>query len=320
MKQAIVVGDSVLDHLRLGRVTRQSPEAPDCPVVELEQERWELGGAANVARWLAAVDGLAVTYFGQWPLDDSRTLFERLCGRANVYPNPSLCPNFGLVTTKERLIVREGNRLRHLARVDQDTTMEVGLTEVARTLRRLDNLEIAAIVVADYDKGVFHGAAGRQFALGLSHLARERGVPLIVNSKVIDRWCDMPVSYLLCNRAEFDRSRLAGSHDTLPTEARVVVVTQGERGVCVRFRTTESDETAGFAAHTRQVVDVTGAGDAFLAGLTAERLRAGERDSVWSGSFARGYVQRLVAEGQRWAARCCEQVGVGTPIGGRMEE
>ena len=323
MKQVVIVGDAMADHLRIGRITRQSPEAPDCPVVDLEEERWELGGAANVARWLAAVEGLMVTYFGQWPLRPilERDRFEILCSHANIIPDSTLCPDLGFLTTKERLIVREGNRLRHLARVDSDTTMKASEARVATTLRRLREgyPSAAAIVVADYDKGVFRGDAGCQLALGLSQIACERGVPLIVNSKVIDRWRAVPVSCLICNQDEFNRSALASEFDDLTWvagdapwfAADLVLVTLGAAGVRAYCRgggvRGPRAQVRDFPSLAGRVEDVTGAGDAFLAGLACEWLRHGF------------LLTDLVGTGQHWAAVCCEQVGVGTPIGGRLD-
>ena len=44
----VVVGDAMLDHFMIGKVSRISPEAP-VPVVEFEREFSLPGGAANVA-------------------------------------------------------------------------------------------------------------------------------------------------------------------------------------------------------------------------------------------------------------------------------
>src|SRR5437867_6738219 len=49
----LVVGDVMLDHFIWGSVARISPEAP-VPVVDFERENFMPGGAANVARNLAA--------------------------------------------------------------------------------------------------------------------------------------------------------------------------------------------------------------------------------------------------------------------------
>src|ERR1043166_8800612 len=51
----LVVGDVMLDHFIWGSVGRISPEAP-VPVVDFERENFMPGGAANVARNLAALN------------------------------------------------------------------------------------------------------------------------------------------------------------------------------------------------------------------------------------------------------------------------
>ena len=47
-KNIAVIGDMMLDGYFLGDVTRVSPEAP-VPVVEIDNEFFKFGGAANVA-------------------------------------------------------------------------------------------------------------------------------------------------------------------------------------------------------------------------------------------------------------------------------
>jgi len=47
-QNVLVIGDIILDHYLQGAVERISPEAP-VPVVNVVQESYRLGGAANVA-------------------------------------------------------------------------------------------------------------------------------------------------------------------------------------------------------------------------------------------------------------------------------
>src|SRR5947208_14460791 len=56
--RVLVVGDVMLDHFIWGSVGRISPEAP-VPVVDFERENFMPGGAANVARNLAALNAPA---------------------------------------------------------------------------------------------------------------------------------------------------------------------------------------------------------------------------------------------------------------------
>src|SRR5690349_10188793 len=52
-----VIGDVMLDHFLFGRVDRISPEAP-VPVVRFERDEFRLGGAANVAANVRALEGV----------------------------------------------------------------------------------------------------------------------------------------------------------------------------------------------------------------------------------------------------------------------
>jgi bifunctional ADP-heptose synthase (sugar kinase/adenylyltransferase) len=54
-RRILVLGDIMLDEFIWGSVRRISPEAP-VPVVQFERESFMPGGAANVARNLAALE------------------------------------------------------------------------------------------------------------------------------------------------------------------------------------------------------------------------------------------------------------------------
>ena len=56
-----VVGDMMIDSYLLGDVTRISPEAP-VPVVNVNKERFVLGGAANVSNNLRNLNSQVITY------------------------------------------------------------------------------------------------------------------------------------------------------------------------------------------------------------------------------------------------------------------
>ena len=56
-----VIGDMMLDEYLIGKVNRISPEAP-VPIVNIEKERFVLGGASNVANNLTSLGGKAYVY------------------------------------------------------------------------------------------------------------------------------------------------------------------------------------------------------------------------------------------------------------------
>ena len=57
--RVLVVGDVMVDHYVSGRVSRVSDEAP-VPIVQVTDERWTAGGAANVAANIAGLGGRAI--------------------------------------------------------------------------------------------------------------------------------------------------------------------------------------------------------------------------------------------------------------------
>src|SRR5207247_3643419 len=75
----LVVGDVMLDHFIWGSVGRISPEAP-VPVVDFERENFMPGGAANVARNLAALSAPA-ELFGIVGQDSSGDQLKALLSR-----------------------------------------------------------------------------------------------------------------------------------------------------------------------------------------------------------------------------------------------
>src|ERR1700742_2737819 len=75
--RVLVLGDVMLDHYVYGAVTRLSPEAP-IPVIHVERERFLPGGAANVARNIAALGGQAVLVGLIGEDDGARTLCDLL--------------------------------------------------------------------------------------------------------------------------------------------------------------------------------------------------------------------------------------------------
>lgn len=304
-----VVGDCILDHHRYVRYSRPSPEDPDCPVCVDEREKWELGGAANVARWIAGLSDVGgVNLYAHWPRRAAHTprLFECL-DQAGVHLSTYFDDDSGRGTVKERVYVEEeGRPSRQVVRIDEDTNVAlteleaVGLTEYWRGVLNYHPVP-AALVVADYRKGVFTGGAGQSLIANLTAFADEFQIPLIVNSKRPQLWDFCAADFLVCNRYE----RAPATH---VLAARCEIVTLAECGVYAKVAGGPYVEQETLLPTLP--VDVTGAGDAFLAGLTVHLVGSG---------FRRGDVlteERLrssLVDAQLAAAHCCTQTGCGTP-------
>ena len=75
-KKIAVIGDMMLDGYFWGDVKRISPEAP-VPVLEVEEEFFRFGGAANVALNILKLGGIPVP-IGVIGYDSSGTIFNSL--------------------------------------------------------------------------------------------------------------------------------------------------------------------------------------------------------------------------------------------------
>ena len=80
--RVLVVGDVMLDRYWFGEVSRISPEAP-VPVVKVDRIEERLGGAANVARNVAAL-GAGVSLLSVTGGDEAGACLGRLLEEENI--------------------------------------------------------------------------------------------------------------------------------------------------------------------------------------------------------------------------------------------
>ena len=271
---AVIVGDVMLDEFVFGRVTRISPEAP-VPVVEFDREECRVGGAGNVARNVQALGG-SVAVIGLVGSDDGGKRVLETFVAAGISPRGIVTDASRPTTRKLRIVT---NRNQQVARVDYERDTEPA-PEIENALLAALEAEAPAarvIVVSDYLKG----AVTRRIAGRAIDLARGRGVPVLVDPKVphLDYYAGATV--ITPNNAEAETA----SHTRIRThaEARAAARTIRDRVECQSVLMTRGeagmwliDDTAeGYLpAATREVADVTGAGDTVIATL-ALALAAG---------------------------------------------
>src|SRR6478672_3320045 len=111
----LVVGDVMLDHFIWGSVGRISPEAP-VPVVDFERESFMPGGAANVARNLAALQ-VNTELFGTVGHDQAarqlkELLKEQHIGCDGLLPHPARATSL-----KTRIVAHK----QQVVRIDRET-------------------------------------------------------------------------------------------------------------------------------------------------------------------------------------------------------
>jgi D-beta-D-heptose 7-phosphate kinase / D-beta-D-heptose 1-phosphate adenosyltransferase len=261
-----VVGDVMLDEYLTGAVERVSPEAP-VPVVHVRGSEHRLGGAANVARQIAAL-GARVTLAGVIGDDEAGSRLRELCAAAGIDGGAVLSVAARQTTRKLRVL----GQSQQLLRLDFEDAAPCGKQLSARLLEALTAAPPPdAIVLSDYAKGVLEDET-------LAGIMRARGnVPVVVDPKHRDFGRYRGASTLTPNLRELeaaagrkldgaDAAGLAAVARELLTRSGLesMVVTLGGRGMLVVPR---SGAELAVPAIRRDVFDVTGAGDTAIAVL-----------------------------------------------------
>jgi len=260
--RVLVVGDAMLDRYWFGEVERISPEAP-VPIVRVTREEHRLGGAANVARNIAAFGAQAtlLTVIGD---DEPARVLTRLLTEAGVVAQ--LGHDAQLTTTVK---LRVSGRAQQLVRVDFENAPD---HEVLAAM--LPEFEAAldchdAVLFSDYGKG------GLAHITAMIGMARAAGKPVLVDPKGSDYARYAGATVLTPNRAEF--TQVAGAwtdEDDLRRRAQdlrrrlgleALLVTRSEDGMTLFDAAGQLD----VAAEAREVFDITGAGDTVIATLAA---------------------------------------------------
>jgi len=283
-RRVLVVGDVMLDRYWHGSVDRISPEAP-VPVVRVSREEERLGGAANVALNVKTL-GSRVTLLTVVGTDSAAASLKVLLEQQGI--ETRLGQDARLRTIVKLRVI---GRAQQLLRIDFENepdheVLQQMLDDFMQELPAHD-----AVLFSDYGKG------------GLTHItqmieaARQAGKPVLVDPKGSDYARYAGATVITPNRSELMQVVGAwGSEEQLAEKAHAMRASLGIETLLL----TRSDEgmtifdargSAHEAAQTREVFDVTGAGDTVIATM-AVLLAAGvdARDAMAHANRAGGIV------------------------------
>jgi rfaE bifunctional protein kinase chain/domain len=258
--RVLIVGDVMLDRYWFGDASRVSPEAP-VPVVLVEREEARPGGAANVARNCVAL-GAATRLLSVIGEDEHGRRLAELVDAAGVQASFHVDASMP-TTVKLRVVARQ----QQLLRIDFETppSSEVLASTLAAFEQALPLCDV--VILSDYGKG---GLAHIARMIGL---ARDAGRPVLVDPKGDDYARYRGASVVTPNRAELrevvgtwkDEVDLARRVEALRAELEIgaLLVTRSEHGMSL-FRAAGAVHVP---AQTREVYDVSGAGDTVIAAL-----------------------------------------------------
>jgi len=261
-RRVLVVGDVMLDRYWHGAVDRISPEAP-VPVVRVSREEERLNGAANVALNIKTL-GARVTLLTVVGCDEAASRLRVLLEQQGI--ETRLGEDARLRTIVKLRVI---GRAQQLLRIDFENepdheVLEQMLDDFERELPMHD-----VVLFSDYGKG------------GLTHItrmietARAAGKPVLVDPKGSDYTRYAGATVITPNRGELaqvvgawsSEAQLVERAQALRDRLRVdaLLLTRSEEGMTLF----DDGGSVNEPAQTREVFDVTGAGDTVIAAMTA---------------------------------------------------
>lgn len=264
-KKVLLLGDLMLDSYTFGKVKRISPEAP-VPILHAGKEEELPGGAGNVALNLRSL-GCEVVLCGRIGEDRAAVLLKQKFQDEQIDFIPVIEANYR-TPIKHRLIADN----QQLIRIDYEEISSLPETLIAPALEKLEEKikQVDIVALSDYGKGFLTAP----FCKALIAFVKKHKKKIIVDPKGLDYSKYRGVDLIKPNRKEaYDASHLPTTEpirhaaDKLLeiTEAESIVITLSEEGMVLYQKGTEKK----FPVKSKEVKDVTGAGDTVLASLVA---------------------------------------------------
>ncbi len=267
-KKIAIIGDMMLDCYFWGDVKRISPEAP-VPVVEVDNEFYRFGGAANVALNILKLGGIPQPV-GVIGYDSYGSIFTSLVQENNINSEGIFVDDKRPTTAKTRVIAHN----QHIVRIDKESKDYINHDVEKKLLDYLKEhiTSFDGIILQDYNKGVLTPS----FIKSIIDEAVKKNILVTVDPKFNNFFEYKNVTVFKPNRKEagdvlgmkIDSENdiaAAGFKILEKLNAKYVLLTLGEEGISVF----EKDQPVKrMPTKARKVADVSGAGDTVISTLT----------------------------------------------------
>lgn len=267
-KNILVIGDVMIDTYFKGEIKRISPEAP-VPVFRKQLEHSVLGGAANVAANLVAAEQ-NVSIMSLIGLDKNG---EKL---KNIFKEQGINTDLLVVAnrhTTEKVRFLAGNN-QQVLRLDVEDTELLSNSECEKLLLLFEKKvsEFDLIILSDYMKGLLT----YDFTQGILQKARKEKIPVIIDVKDsnVEKYKgaylikpNLKELKALTRRTTTSNQEIIEASQYLRNlcDSKYVLTTCGARGMVLI-----GDGAPYFIESiSKEVFDVTGAGDTTIAYLAA---------------------------------------------------
>jgi D-beta-D-heptose 7-phosphate kinase/D-beta-D-heptose 1-phosphate adenosyltransferase len=261
----LVIGDLIVDHYLWGSCERISPEAP-VQVVNVNDESFLLGGAGNVINNLKSL-GAKVDVISVIGYCDASYELKKLLDDIGVDTKYMFRQRNRITPKKSRVIASQQQVMRY----DSEVTKEINSVSQKKILAKftqiIQNYEI--ILLSDYGKGVLT----KELTKSLIDIAKKHSKKVLVDPKG-SNYSKYNGAFLLTPNIK-EASEATGieinNEETLSQaitqlksefDLTMSLITLSEKGIAIY-----DDKFRIHPTHTREVFDVTGAGDTVLASL-----------------------------------------------------
>jgi rfaE bifunctional protein kinase chain/domain len=260
-KKIIIVGDAMIDSYTLGRIERESPEAP-VPIINVEKEKIKLGGAANVALNIKSIglEPVLCTIIGK---DSEGQDFIRLCKKNNLNTNGVITDSSRKTTNKNRVIVDD----KHIVRIDNENTHNID-KKLRDEFLEIINKEAKTseiIIFQDYDKGTLDRYIINDIIKENKHsfISVDPKNRNFFNYKNIDLFKPNLNEILEAfNSVDSSEKNLEKISKELSTKSKInnIMITLSEKGLMIQ------NDKENFISKTtiKEIIDVSGAGDTVI--------------------------------------------------------
>jgi len=261
----LVIGDLMVDQYLWGECDRISPEAP-IQIINVDKENKLLGGAGNVVNNLKAL-GAKVDVISVVGDCETSTELKELLNDIEVNTKYLVTQKNRITSKKSRIIAAQ----QQVVRYDRESIDEISVKSQELILDSFMQIvaNYEAVLLSDYGKGVLTN----KLTQSLINIANEHNKKVLIDPKGPD-FSKYKGAYLLTpNIKEASQATNINIRDDESLSQAIVrlksecnldisMITLSEKGVAIY-----DDELRIHPTVSREVFDVTGAGDTVLASL-----------------------------------------------------
>ncbi len=266
MSKILVIGDIMLDKYSYGLVKRLNPEGPN-PLLNIYSEEYKLGGAANVAANLSSLSGSVGLVWVLWN-DEYGKKFESLCNENNI----NLTPVYVWVPTITKQRFMDTTYQQQLLRVDYEEKYSLSYKHNEQILTLIEEFVPEYIIFSDYNKWMIN----KDLVDGVKSYADSHDAKIFVDTKPNNLKYFEGVYLIKPNIKEF--RQMIGNENLQNTDEAIkeqgikfvdqyklnLVITRWNKGAVL---ITKDGQFYSLPTKAKQVFDVTGAWDTFLAAI-----------------------------------------------------